>query len=170
MKGAGIIIAGAGAALIGYALFSPFRVVMGFRKGVPFPVTVRRVGRLWNGDWAWMELKAADAFEGLRRSAYAAGLDLPLSAAFRSWQEQAAMKAKRLLFGGPPTADPGYSNHQEGTTVDIDIGVRDAMTNYRSSRVWHWLRENARSYGFVDDVYQPGNPKYEPWHWRYYGE
>lgn len=166
----GIIIALLGAGLIGYALFSPKRIVVGWRNGRPFPVSVRTVGNLENGDRAWLEDKygTATAFEAMRDAAASDGITLSLASAFRSWEEQAALKAKRLITGdSTPTAEPGHSNHQEGTTVDIDMMVADSMTNYRSSRVWNWLRANAGSYGFVDDVYQPGNAKYEPWHWHY---
>jgi len=151
----GLFIALIGAGVIGYALFSPYRVVVGFRRGSPYPVTVRTVGRLTNGDRAWLELRTADAFEGLLRASYASGIDLRISSAFRSWQEQAALKAKRLLFGGPVTAEPGHSNHQQGTTLDLDVNGHDG------SRVRAFLDANAASYGFYRTV-----PS-ENWHYEF---
>lgn len=151
----GVVIALLGAGVIGYALFSPYRVVVGFRKGRPYALTVRSVGHLTNGDRAWLELRTADAFEGLKRASYAAGVDLRISSAFRSWEEQAAMKAKRLIFGGPVTADPGYSNHQQGTTVDLDVNGSDG------GRVRVFLDQNATSYGFYRTV-----PS-ENWHYEF---
>ena len=158
----GLFIAMAGAAVLGYALFSPFRVVVGFRFGKPFPLTVRTVGKLQNGNRAWLSLTAATAFEAMREAARNSGLDLPIASAFRTWEEQALLKAKYLLAGGYVVADPGYSNHQEGTTVDLDVGGKNWQNNQR----YHWLRANAGAYGFVDDVY-PGTAKYEAHHWHY---
>lgn len=151
----GLFVAIAGAALIGYGLFSPYRVVVGFRRGKPYALAVRTVGRLTNGSKAWLELRTADAFEGLMRAGYASGLELRVSSAFRSWEEQAALKAKRLIFGGPQTAEPGYSNHQQGTTVDLDVN------GYDGPKVRAFLDQNAASYGFYRTV-----PS-ENWHYEF---
>jgi hypothetical protein len=52
----------------------------------------------------------------------------------------------------PPTARPGYSNHQMGLAIDF------GNCGSHSTGCWKWLNANAKSYGFL-------NFKQEPWHW-----
>lgn len=149
----GVIAVAAGLGFVAYSLFSPYRVVIGFSKGVPYPLTVRKVGKLQNGDDAWLMPAAADAFEQMRDAAAAEGVTLYIASAFRSWDEQAVLKVKNII-NGPQTAAPGYSNHQQGTTVDLDVGGW-------SGRVYLWLTQNAQRFGFRRTVAS------EPWHWEF---
>ncbi len=57
----------------------------------------------------------------------------------------------------PPTARPGYSNHQMGFAIDF----RNCGT--RSTACYQWLNQNARSFGLINF------PK-EPWHWSIDGK
>jgi hypothetical protein len=56
----------------------------------------------------------------------------------------------------PPTARPGYSNHQMG--LAIDITYRGGTIPDHSSPAWIWLNQNASKYGLF-------NLPSEPWHW-----
>jgi len=49
----------------------------------------------------------------------------------------------------PPTAKPGYSNHEGGVAIDFNSGIP-------------WLFQHANSFGFLN--YAP-----EPWHWSISG-
>ena len=156
----GILIAIAGAAVIGYALFSPYRVVVGFRSGRPFALTVRTVGRQQNGDRAWLEQSAASSFEAMREVARSEGVELHIASAFRSWEEQVALYTKWILrLSKYTTAKPGWSNHQQGTTVDLDVGG----DNWRSNPVYRWLINNGSRFGFCRTVHC------EAHHWEYLG-
>lgn len=150
----GLVIIGVGIAALGYALFSPYRAVLGFRAGKPFILTVRKIGKLTNGDDGWLQTDAADAFEAMRDAAARAGVQLRVSSAFRTWAEQAALKV-RNMFKSYPTADPGYSNHQQGTTLDLDVN------GYDSAEVQGWLKQNAALFGFYRTV-----PS-ENWHFEW---
>lgn len=102
---------------------------------------------------------AADAFIAMRLAAKADGIDLVTSSAFRS------MEAQRKLFANYSTAvaehkpcvivaKPGWSNHQNGTTVDV-------LTQGEHHDALTWLDAKAHVYGFVRTV-----PS-ETWHWEY---
>jgi len=55
---------------------------------------------------------------------------------------------------GNPAAKPGFSNHQSGRAIDINLlGV--------PKETYAWLKKNAARYGFRRTV-----PS-EPWHWEY---
>lgn len=119
--------------------------------------------------WPYLEEMLDDAKK--------AGVNLYIFSAFRSFNEQSALKGAYSVTYGAGTAnqfsaDQGYSEHQLGTTVDFMTGglggVLDA--NFEKTAAFTWLNNNAYKYGFVMS-YPKGNPYYvyEPWHWRFVG-
>jgi len=74
-------------------------------------------------------------------------------------------------------AEPGASEHQLGTTVDLtdaSIGYAGVDDRFANSDGGRWLEQNAQRYGFVMS-YPKGKEritgyKYEPWHWRFVGK
>lgn len=159
----GIAALAVGGGLIALAALSPYRMAIGFKMGIPFPLVIRKVGVQQNGDDAFLERDSADAFERMQQAALMDGVSLYISTAFRTYGHQALLylQNKPWLPGGTPTAIPGWSNHQEGLALDIDVGG----ANWKTNRTWLWLRAHAAEYGFRDTVYYPGHPKYEAWHW-----
>lgn len=104
------------------------------------------------------------------------GLDIYISSAFRSFNEQNALKTNYSVTYGVGTAnqfsaDQGYSEHQLGTTVDlITTGLNGQLTGFEMTEAYTWLKENAYKYGFV--ISYPENNQFyifEPWHWRFVG-
>ena len=108
--------------------------------------------------------------------AKAAGLNLLVSSAFRSFKEQSGLKAGyRMTYGTTVankfSADQGYSEHQLGTTLDFTTPkVGGLSTSFESTDEYKWLTANAYKYGFILS-YPPNNAYYvyEPWHWRFVG-
>ncbi len=88
-------------------------------------------------------------------------LFVPLDSAYRSYDDQ-----KQLFHPGDMiSAQPGYSEHQLGTAVDLNL-------KYPSTQ-WTWLDKNAQKFGFVMS-YRANQTTgsgyaFEPWHWRYVG-
>lgn len=93
------------------------------------------------------------------KAAKQAGVTLS-GGAFRTMESQ---KALRIQHGcpsliassdscSPPTARPGYSNHQMGLAIDFN------NCSSHSTACWKWLNANAATYGFK-------NFAKEPWHW-----
>ena len=91
---------------------------------------------------AWNQLKAAAARDGVH---------LQLNSGFRTMDEQ------RYLYNTKPAgyaAYPGYSNHQHGQAMDIDVV---------DQRAYDWMFNRAPGMGWVNTV------AHEPWHWEYFG-
>jgi len=59
----------------------------------------------------------------------------------------------------PPTAIPGWSNHQDGTAIDFQ--TKDLLSTPENEAAYAWLVSNAIGYGFVRTVLS------ERWHWEY---
>lgn len=115
--------------------------------------------------------------EDLLDDADDAGVNLRVVSAYRSFDEQMALKSNYKFIYGAGTAnsfsaDQGYSEHQLGTTVDFGTPtVPGAMSSFENTTAYKWLLENAYKYGFVIS-YPKSNSYYiyEPWHWRFVGE
>lgn len=103
------------------------------------------------------------------------GLDIKVVSAYRSFDEQIAVKGQHTLVYGSGanafSADQGYSEHQLGTTVDLtNPTVAGAFTSFAATDEYEWLQKNAYKFGFILS-YPENNTFYdfEPWHWRFVG-
>ena len=130
----------------------PGTLVAGFTNGVPMPILVIPVG-----NDQWMRRDAGQAFRDLQAAAKQAGLALVATSGFRSMMDQTKLYTgyKLGLPGFNLAAAPGYSNHQGG--ISVDIGGIGSF----SSTAYRWMKANARTFGFVNDVAS------EYWHWTY---
>lgn len=117
--------------------------------------------------------------EALREAADAAGHPIDVVAAYRSYQQQAALFERRERELGRAaalgrTARPGHSEHQLGTTVDFKtFGQVDVDPSWGSTPTGAWVLANAYRFGFVES-YPPNSADVtcyavEPWHLRYFG-
>lgn len=122
--------------------------VVGYRNGKPVDLEVTEV------DGVVVELKTAAAFVTMRDAAEGDGVYLQVWSGFRAHEHQAELYAAWKSGLGNPAARPGYSNHQSGRALDINLlGV--------PKETYAWLLKNASRYGFRRTV-----PS-EPWHWEY---
>jgi LAS superfamily LD-carboxypeptidase LdcB len=104
------------------------------------------------------------------------GIELYVKSAYRSFDEQSALKGSYSVTYGIGSAnqfsaDQGYSEHQLGTTVDfVSVGQGGQLAGFDKTEAYAWLLENAHTYGFTLS-YPPNNAYYvyEPWHWRFVG-
>lgn len=97
---------------------------------------------------------AAAAFKALFAAAAGAGVNIGISDSYRSYAAQVDVARRKGLYSrGGLAARPGTSNHGWGLSLDLQL----------SAAAQSWMRGNARSYGFYEDV-----PR-ESWHWTYYG-
>lgn len=121
----------------------------------------------------------SDVLPFLKKMIEAAKIDnmnLKVLSAYRSFTEQAALKANyKMTFGTTKansfSADQGYSEHQLGSTIDFStIKNGDDLNKFANSPEYAWLQKNAYHYGFTLS-YPPNNKYYiyEPWHWRFVG-
>lgn len=105
-----------------------------------------------------------------------AGLNLQALSAYRSFGEQAKLKAGYVMTYGSTaanrfSADQGYSEHQLGTTIDFTtLQLNGELSGFDKTAEYKWLVDNAYKYGFIvsypaENIYY----KFEPWHWRFVG-
>lgn len=114
--------------------------------------------------------------ENMLKASLAANLEIYVYSAYRSFDEQNALKNQYVVVYGAGTAnqfsaDQGYSEHQLGTTVDlITTGIGGTLEGFDETTAYHWLLENAYKFGFILS-YPADNDYYifEPWHWRFVG-
>lgn len=124
---------------------------------------------------AYFHGDALKYLEDMLDGAKDAGFDIKIISAFRSFDEQKAVKSSfTVVYGSGAntfSADQGYSEHQLGTTVDIvDTVTRTTSDSFADTKAYAWLIKNAYKYGFILS-YPKGNTFYiyEPWHWRFVG-
>lgn len=142
----------------------------------PFPEAsdVVSVGPDCHSREAFLAREAAAAWLAMRDAAKAAGLDLLLVSAFRSYEYQKGLWEKKLRAGQTPVEIrrvlglPGFSQHHTGCAIDVGApGCADLTERFESTREFGWLGEQAAGFGFTMP-YSRGNRHgvtYEPWHW-----
>ena len=115
----------------------------------------KKTVRLTDIDGKDVEIRTAKAFRVMAKAARKHGVTLAIRSGFRSFAKQAKLYKKYRNGEGNLAAPPGYSNHESGRALDINI------TNHRALE---WLQSHAARYGFHRTV--PG----EAWHWEYLGD
>lgn len=115
------------------------------------------------------------AFQELVDGAAKDGISIYLSSGFRSYDLQSQIYNNYVNAYGQSTADtfsarPGYSEHQTGMAIDVNI-IDDSFTGTPEAI---WLEAHCNEYGFIlrypfgkQDI---TGYKYEPWHIRYIGK
>ena len=123
----------------------------------------------------------ASALQEMWDAAQKAGISFAVTSSYRSYKLQETLYNYYKMHNGPNfwrgIAEPGHSEHQLGTTVDIGglsqnySGPNDYFNNTKEGI---WLAENSYLYGFImsypKDKESMTGYKYEPWHYRYVGK
>ncbi len=118
----------------------------------------------------------ADDLEKMYKAAELDGVNLEMTSAYRSFDEQSDIYNSRyngyledgysadeaLEMVEEFVAKPGHSEHQTGLAID-----------FAGEAMWRWLLSNAHEYGFIyrypDDKVLITGIGYEPWHYYYVG-
>lgn len=137
-----------------------------------------------------MRQDAADKFNEMCKAAANQGVKIIATSGFRSHQTQINIYNERFVTQYPYDKDnlkkkppsnsfksgwnaaaayPGFSNHQNGTAVDIDTIPINTPPNQRyalakTKASYNWLKDNASNFGFNNEE---GRLVHEPWHWVY---
>lgn len=147
--------------LVGNSLDASARqpiVVTAYLEGRPSPLVVSPIQqRDRKNRKMFLSRRAAENFRDMMVDAARQGIYIRAVSAYRTHHEQRILR-RRL---GSVAAPPGWSNHQQGISVDI-AGTRRTIKGkkYRTILFW-WLKRNAKEYGFYNDVPE------EPWHWTF---
>ena len=117
--------------------------------------------------------------ENLFSDAKKSGLDLYLSCAYRSYEEQEYLYGRALEKEKSDSSNlvalPGTSEHQLGLAMDITLAEYGGKlyVKFGQSEEGVWVKENAHKYGFIIRYLEGKEDitgyNYEPWHLRYLG-
>lgn len=143
----------AGLLVVG-SVFGVIRPAVTYKSGIPgFKIL------LSIGEGHFMDPAAALSFRNMKKAAARDGVKLSVNSSYRTFAKQFALWSSRLVTGGPPTAKPGFSNHQSGTAVDINVGMSmEDLAAGRTTPAFRWLAAHAAAFGFKRTV------AVEPWH------
>jgi D-alanyl-D-alanine carboxypeptidase len=120
------------------------RDATGYRNGRRIPLQLVQLG------WADVEVTTARVFVAMREAAAASGVELTIRSGWRSQEQQAWLYQAWRDGHGAKAAKPGYSQHQAGRALDLDLDEAS----------YAWLQQHARRFGFRRTV------RGEPWHWE----
>lgn len=129
----------------------------------------------------FLRAPAANALTWMLLAAYYDGHRMVVTSSYRSYQTQESLfnywvQQLGLEEALRVSAQPGHSEHQLGTTVDLTSPeVNWQLTEaFANTGGYDWLVSHAWRYGFVLS-YPPGTEhitgyQFEPWHWRWVGK
>jgi zinc D-Ala-D-Ala carboxypeptidase len=124
-----------------------------------------------------MRQNSADAFVAMVADASAAGMsDIVANSGYRSYSYQVGNHDRQLAAEGQSaertSARAGFSEHQLGTTVDVQL-PGGSIESFGGTETSAWVSENAWRYGFIvryeEGAYDIVGYEAEPWHLRYIG-
>ena len=133
--------------------------------------------------------RAVSALDAMLDAGKAAGMDLQLVSAYRSWdyqtmlfenKVQSIMRSEKLgrtaaeAEAATVVARPGASEHELGLAVDIASAAHPTLdVDYANTPEAQWLYAHCAQYGFIlrypSDKSAVTGIIFEPWHFRYVG-
>lgn len=152
---------------------------IGFKNGKGYKIRLCRIDGFLSkgtedGGYVRVASNASGNWVALFKAAKKSGINLVANSSFRSNAKQKELYdcwvARRR--GCNPANPPGYSNHQSGEAIDIDIIPGDnndptltqCLSNYKKYPVYYWLSQNAYKYKRYAHVAS------ECWHWSPTGD
>ena len=124
----------------------------------------------------YLEEETANAYEKMCLDSINEGLNISITSAYRSYNEQKELYNTYLKLYGESYVDKyvavaGHSEHQTGLAIDLESLECDI---FRNSKEYLWIKDNVHNYGFIIR-YQKGKEKItgygaEEWHIRYVGK
>lgn len=138
---------------------SSFIQGVGYYKGAPYTITLGPIG---NG--FYLRADAAEAYNKMMQACFdSTGFGTAPVSAYRTMEEQTRLYGLYESGEGNHAARPGYSDHQDGRSVDEKF-INPNRAGYRKVKDT-WLVEHCGEYGFRRDGLSFG----EPWHMTYFG-
>lgn len=123
----------------------------GYKEGIPFQIKLLKI------DDKLVEISTAKKFVEMQKAAIKESVPLSITEGFRTFKEQEYFYncyITKKCNNGNKAAKPGFSNHQLGTALDINLNGEGTK-----SSVYKWLVKNANNFGFYQTIEE------EPWHW-----
>ena len=124
----------------------------------------------------YLEKEAHNAYHQMCLDSKKEGLNILITSAYRSYDEQRKLYNKYLKLYGKNYVDKyvakaGYSEHQTGLAIDLKSLDNEVFMN---SKEYLWIKKNAHKYGFIiryqkEQEVITGYSE-EQWHIRYVGK
>ena len=143
------------------------------------PNEIVNVDKEYARDSAKLNKTAYENFKKMADAAKSEGLTLLITTGYRDYNFQATLYNNYVKMDGQKEADtysarPGYSEHQLGYSADLTNKERVSFGEFKNTKEFAWLKENAYKYGFIiryteANQYITGYVP-ESWHYRYVGE
>ena len=145
------------------------------------PANLVVVDKKYSSYGARMEKTAYDAFVEMCEAARENLLEIRVRGdnGYRSYGYQKEVYSYYRSIYGTAEADTcsaraGYSEHQTGLAVDINVYPLKGNSTYSYSKMYEWVIKNCWNYGFIQR-YQGGKEHLtgyikEDWHYRYVGK
>lgn len=136
----------------------------GYNAGQPYTVTLVAIDDRGH----YLTPLAAAAFAAMQAAAEADGVTLSVTTAFRTQAQQESLLARLGSYdSGGDANQPGYSPHQRGIAVDLDVGQR-VRGLPGTNDAWTWLQDHYHEFGFVNDYDVKGGAGGggEAWHYQ----
>jgi len=121
---------------------SESKIETGYDNGSPIQIRIAPVGMDSKGrHQVYLREDAAQAYIAMSQACISElGKEISINNGFRNRRQQDAVIALAMR-GGHPAAPNGYSDHQNGTAIDLNV--------HADREVNHWLTLNAEKFGFV---------------------
>lgn len=136
-------------------------------------VTVRLIDENGNSFGDDISLEIANNAAGLLEAARNAGIRFYIESGARTVKRQEELRVEhgcpgdlvydRSCKGQPETAVPGNSRHNQGTAIDLRLGLEGDRKLTSGSPEFLWMVQNADDFGFY-------NLPSESWHWSVDGK
>ncbi len=123
-----------------------------------------------------MESLAAAQWHVMVSAATSEGVTLQAVSAFRSYDYQRGIIARKLAAGQTldqilrVSALPGFSEHHTGRAIDIGTpGSKPLEEEFEHTLAFGWLQRRAHAFGFTLSYPRDNTAGviYEPWHWLF---
>jgi len=121
-----------------------------------------------------MHEKALSAWEKMKSTALADGIELQLVSAYRSVEYQKNLFLKKINAGISISdilqvnAAPGYSEHHTGLALDLTCPDAECLEEgFEETPAFAWLKRHAADHAFRMSYPRDNDHGllYEPWHW-----
>lgn len=121
---------------------------------------------------------AYEAFQNMFNKAKEDNINIFINSSYRNYKDQEDTYNSLKRAYGSSKADnqaarPGHSEHETALAFDIFSPGSTSTGNFKESKAYEWLKENAQDFGFIER-YPEGKEyltgyNFESWHWRYVG-
>jgi len=119
-----------------------------------------------------LKKEVLESLEKMYQDALKENINFVIFSGYRSFSRQEYLYYQ-IYRDDTISAKPGHSEHQTGYAVDISLREVGLTNDFKNTKTYNWLINNAQKYGFIlryqENKTHITKYAYEPWHFRYVG-